>query len=388
MPNTITSTPALRAGRRQGPASDGLLHDSTAGGSRTTSRLRSWILGAAQATLGIGVLAWLLLSGAFNWDAISRLLDAAWVVPAAGACCAVTFVFMALRLQVFMRACELDLSLAASFRLTVTSVFFSWCIPGGSGGDLVKMYYLGRWNPGRTTEAVTVTLWDRAVGLSTLLILALVAAAFAPARLIGERVLTSLLFACAGLLLLGAVTLALALGVDWSKRRPFSRPRRLGRVGQTLLRVFQVVHGYRRRPGALLAGIGFSLCAQVFLLAGAFLLAGVVASDGADPVMLVLMPLGYVANALPITPGGLGVGEAAFEQLFKLAGLSGGADVALSWRAVAMLASLPGLWFYLRTRSSVPSPTSPLPEPTVRGRDPARPRPFRRSQQDKALIVR
>jgi hypothetical protein len=159
-------------------------------------------------------------------------------------------------------------------------------------------------------------------------------------------------------------------------------------VGQTLIRIFEVVHAYRRRPVALLAGIGFSLCAQTFLVAGAFLLAIVVASDGADPVMLVLMPLGYVANALPLTPGGLGVGEAAFEQLFQLAGLSGGADVALSWRAVAMLASLPGLWFYLRMRSSVSSPARMPPLPGLRGHDPARPRPFHRAPQDKALIVR
>jgi uncharacterized membrane protein YbhN (UPF0104 family) len=47
--------------------------------------------------------------------------------------------------------------------------------------------------------------------------------------------------------------------------------------------------------------------------------------------------LGLLANALTITPGGLGVGEAAFEGLFRTVGYDGGARLILAWR-VGMLA--------------------------------------------------
>ena len=64
--------------------------------------------------------------------------------------------------------------------------------------------------------------------------------------------------------------------------------------------------------------------------------------------MLVLIPLGYMANALPITPGGLGVGEAVLESLFVMAGLRGGAETILGWRLIMMVISLLGLVFYLK----------------------------------------
>jgi len=45
----------------------------------------------------------------------------------------------------------------------------------------------------------------------------------------------------------------------------------------------------------------------------------------------VLALFGMLANALPVTPGGLGVGEAAFDRLFNLAGFTGGASMLLGW---------------------------------------------------------
>jgi uncharacterized membrane protein YbhN (UPF0104 family) len=58
----------------------------------------------------------------------------------------------------------------------------------------------------------------------------------------------------------------------------------------------------------------------------------------AQPLTVCLLALlGLLANALPITPGGLGVGEAAFEGLFRTVGYGGGARLILAWR-VGMLA--------------------------------------------------
>ena len=46
--------------------------------------------------------------------------------------------------------------------------------------------------------------------------------------------------------------------------------------------------------------------------------------------------LGALANVLPITPGGMGVGEAAAEHLFGLLGLAGGAALIVTWRLSAL----------------------------------------------------
>jgi uncharacterized membrane protein YbhN (UPF0104 family) len=41
---------------------------------------------------------------------------------------------------------------------------------------------------------------------------------------------------------------------------------------------------------------------------------------------------GFFANALPVTPGGLGVGETAFDTLFRFAGATTGAELLVAWR--------------------------------------------------------
>jgi uncharacterized membrane protein YbhN (UPF0104 family) len=63
---------------------------------------------------------------------------------------------------------------------------------------------------------------------------------------------------------------------------------------------------------------------------------------GAQKAALVF-PLVVVANALPLTPGGLGVGETVGSQLFKWIGLADGALVVLVVRFISVALSLPGV---------------------------------------------
>jgi hypothetical protein len=61
-----------------------------------------------------------------------------------------------------------------------------------------------------------------------------------------------------------------------------------------------------------------------------------------------LAALGFVANAVPLTPAGLGVGEAAFEQLFRWGGVAGAALLLVSWRLACMPIWAAGGLVYLR----------------------------------------
>ena len=70
--------------------------------------------------------------------------------------------------------------------------------------------------------------------------------------------------------------------------------------------------------------------------------------SGLSLKMCLVIPMGYMANSLPLTPGGLGVGETAFNALFEITGLHGGAEALLCWRVWSALVGILGLIFYLR----------------------------------------
>jgi hypothetical protein len=55
----------------------------------------------------------------------------------------------------------------------------------------------------------------------------------------------------------------------------------------------------------------------------------------------------HLVNSLPLTPGGIGVGETAFHALFKLTGVNGGAEALLCVRLWNISVGLLGLFVYL-----------------------------------------
>ena len=122
--------------------------------------------------------------------------------------------------------------------------------------------------------------------------------------------------------------------------------------------MWSTIHAYRDNKKTLLAVVGVSLIVHTLAIGTMLILAMSMNPSGPVGEMILLIPLGMLANALPLSPGGIGVGEAAFEALFRLAGLTGGAEVLLGWRVLTFLVGLIGLGFYLQGRKPLISEQS------------------------------
>jgi uncharacterized protein (TIRG00374 family) len=118
-------------------------------------------------------------------------------------------------------------------------------------------------------------------------------------------------------------------------------------------RAADALHAFRDRKAALMAAALISLGGHVGVAATYVVVASVILPAVAWPVVGFLSMLGMVANALPLTPGGLGVGEAAFEQLFGLAGASGGAALLVLWRMSMIPMAIVGAGLYVTGRIRV-----------------------------------
>ena len=73
------------------------------------------------------------------------------------------------------------------------------------------------------------------------------------------------------------------------------------------------------------------------------------------PELMVIAPIGFVAQALPLAPGGLGVGEAVFAGLYRLADRPGsqGVIARLSMRIAEWLIALAAWIVYFRMREEL-----------------------------------
>jgi glycosyltransferase 2 family protein len=303
-----------------------------------------------RVALGISVLVYLVHSGAITRRALFGLASEWPLTLAALFLLFLAVVLTAWRLSVLLKPHELHLPLGLSVRLTLMGTFFNFFLLGSGGGDLVKFFYMTRENHGRKTELVTIGLFDRAVGMFALLVWPLLMAPLFPVLVLKTAILRKLLWSAA------IVALAMLVGMLVCFSRRMESSRLLSWVFEKLpwsdylRRVLDTVRGYRHHVGTLGSALLIALATHTLTIGATLLIARATHPGGNFWPASLLVPLGFMANTLPLTPGGLGVGEAAFSALFGLVGLKGGADALLGWRLLTILIGLPGLLVYLQGR--------------------------------------
>ncbi|MFQ5698643.1 MAG: YbhN family protein [Myxococcota bacterium] len=311
---------------------------------------RRWGSLALRLAIALALLGYLAESGAIEWRSLLRLLDE-WPRTVAalalfGACSIVT----ALRLPLLLRPMGFHLAPPAAVRLAFIGMFFNLCLPGGAGGDAVKIYYSIEGHRGTRAELATIVMLDRAVGLLAMLAWPLLALPAFPGLLAHSPMLHVLISLSGVATLGGGAALALVTLTPTAAWTRVSRAIARLPLGRLVERILEQVRSYRAHAGRLAGALGVSLLAHTLAVGVMLLLADIVVPGGVRPEMALLVPIGFVANTLPLTPGGLGVGEVAFGRLFEGVGLTGGVEVMLAWRVMLIAAAALGLTFYLDGR--------------------------------------
>jgi uncharacterized protein (TIRG00374 family) len=313
-------------------------------------QFKNAIFGALRTAVAFGLLYYLSASGAIDWTSILKL-TANWPLILAALLVLLTaLIVQSQRLCVLMKPLGMYLSLYSAVKLNLMGLFFNFCLPGATGGDAIKIYYALEGNKGRRTEVATLMLFDRAVGMFGLLMLPLLVTPLLPNFRDSMVRFSGLLITAAvvatGMLLAVLICLTSRIRNSAFTAKIFDKLP----LGHYAKRIFDAIHEFRTNPSSLPTAVGLSLLTHCTTVGGLMLLARATEFSGSIWDISVLAPLGLVANALPVTPGGLGVGEAAFNRLFLIAGITGGADLLIGWRLLMIVLGIIGLAFYLQGR--------------------------------------
>lgn len=288
---------------------------------------------------------------------------------------AALLVLTSFRWWLLLRAVELDVRFPRALRLGWIGAFFNLAVPGSTGGDVVKAWYAAR-STGRPTRSVLSVFVDRAAGMLGLGVLAGLALVLQPpSRGFGAaRVLV--------LLLVGVcVVVALLLAVPGLRRRLglHALGRRLPFAG-VRAEVSAAGALYGRRRGALLVALALSVLNHAGAAVAVWLLARALGVEGVHlTTAVVLVPLANLFSALPVVPGGWGVGELAFAYLFGQVGVPPTEAVSLSvlYRLGLLIVSVPGAWLWIvwkdrPTKASIARDLEAAPAggPALEGLDP------------------
>jgi len=305
--------------------------------------------------LGIAaaLIFWMVHSGRLDLRALERA-GSQWPTLCLIAALFYLEIFvLSLRWWALARALGLDLSRKSSFSLTMTGMLFNAVVPGSVGGDVLKAYYARRAGPDKF-GAVASILVDRAMGLLSLVLLAVAGAAWNFRQLSLNTDLRAF-WITLGVVLVIAAAAGIAAMAASARLSSMLIPLRIPpRIRGMLLKILGVLSSYHRKRGVLLQSIALSLPCHLLACAAFYLCWVTVSHTRLDPgILLFVVPLGLVTTAVPLAPGGIGVGQAAFFALFQFVlpdrGPAGSSAFTV-FQVVLLLVSCSGVVFYLRVR--------------------------------------
>ena len=314
---------------------------------------RSTLINLLKFAFAGGLIYYLVVQGTLDFSQFGALLERPdfilifavfWVVG--------PVVVGALRWHVLLTGLEVYLSRMKAMQLQMIGFFFNVAMPGVVGGDLIKALYVMKHNSKQKAEVMISVFIDRICGLASMFILA--------AGILLVNLSTVMGFEDANLLILmvvgcmvGASLFFATVFLPYSDERdPFHRLLRLSVPGFGVLRrLYESLRMFRHKPMAVINAILYGCLIQFSIMLLYSYIFGVISPDQEIPFASVALayPLGALVSSIPISPGGLGVGHVAFDRLFEIVGISGGANAfnifILIHMAFNLLGCIPFLFY-------------------------------------------
>ncbi len=269
---------------------------------------------------------------------------------------------MAWRWQLLLASKGIDEPLGWLTRLYFVGFAAGQVLPTALGGDAVRIVEHARRRPEARGEAAGAVLMERVLGAAGTVLLVAVGLAVAAGRYEDIELILWLEVAFVTALLVLAVLLFSRRTGRHLQERVFPLGRRL-RLDRPLASLHTAMHGYRERPGILLAVLIVTVGTQVARIMAIWLCGEAVGIDLSPLVYVILGPLLFLVMMVPFTINGLGVREAFFVAF--LGRFDVGADAAFAagflFYAVTVATALPGAVLVL-WRSIWPAVGRPGPE--------------------------
>jgi uncharacterized protein (TIRG00374 family) len=267
--------------------------------------------------IAITLIYWLISSGKIDFS-VTRFLLNPWLAFFALGLTFLNLFCASERWRLLLKSQNILNTRLKTFQLSSIGLLFNFVMPGGVGGDVIKVFYAIKDSSDKKIEALNTVLLDRVIGLYTMILFGFAS------MLLDLKILQTSLKLHSIFLFLLALTFISSLGL-------FLLFNQNQKVKETLLKYlkflphhqkFQKLYLNLNLYGKNLKVIAQCICLSFFAqLAAILLMVGIGTQLGYQiplTTYFIAIPLGFIITAIPISPGGVGVGQAAFLYLFNL----------------------------------------------------------------------
>lgn len=259
------------------------------------------------------------------------------------------------RLQILLRAQDLNLTFGATLKYNCIGYFFNWFSLGATGGDMVKAFYVSRETHHKKTESVTVVFLDRLAGLIAVLLIA--TCSILATLYIDDTFRFVLPYFSGFIFILFLFVIFIFTKGFWKRYIPidkilsykFFNNKIINFLIRTISKVIGALYTYRKHKTTAFIALIESIILQLIMCCFAWSIGAGLGFGISGYIYFIVFPAATLILALPITPGGLGVGDGALIGGFLKFGVNenlGTAFVVL-YRFNTLLMSIPGLFLWL-----------------------------------------
>lgn len=329
------------------------------------AKVKSRLSSLVKLLVAVGIFAWLISSGRLDLRSAFALFHSP-LFFVGFALVGLSLLLASERWRLLVAPQDVTARAGDVFRLSLIGTFFNFAMPGGVGGDVVKAYYFGKDHPHARAAAITSVILDRALGLYAMIFMALAAMIADLTHVLSTPTLMSLMALMVTLWFGVSILFVLLFSRRFKKAGWLTTLLEKLPLSQKLLKLYDTAHRFGLDRKRVLMVLGLSFVAQAVSILFLWV-AGRASGFGDVPLLtyFFVAPIGFMATAIPISPAGVGVGQAAFYALFNMylhteTGI--GPAVITAHQAMTVLFGLIGAWFYVQRGE--PAPTAPSEETT------------------------
>jgi uncharacterized protein (TIRG00374 family) len=296
-------------------------------------------------SLAVALVVVLLNSGQLDFRSITVVFDNLDLFVPALVCLFLGIVISGLRWWMLLRATGNNIPLVTVINLQLIGSFFSTWLPGAAGGDAVRGVQVFRLlDNGRSTALLSIVT-DRIFAMIGLISIAALITFFLPSAISPDAsvfeyidLLKILVFLSIAGLVFGVLGVFLALRFSLIGYFPAKVRHYLHPFGVTILMYF------RAWPTLLICWV-VSVLATGIVIIGMVTIASIFPFAANPQVTAIAGVFGNLFSVIPITPGGLGVGESVFSRVCVelSARVAPFATIYFSFRVGMLIVNIPGM---------------------------------------------
>ena len=320
-------------------------------------KLKSFFMYLLKISAAVAIVWYMVHSGRLNLNAIYEAKNNYQLVILAFFILLLGVLVTFYRWKLLLKGQNIILSNKDVISLGFIGLFFTSVLPGAVGGDLIKSVYIAKKVKTNKTSSVLTVLLDRIIGVTALVIICTVGLLLNLKKVLKQPELSSLAVIIVGILLFLILLTFIGLSKRVHTNKLFNTI--MGKIpfSETFNKIYLAFHAYRNAHKYLTYALLLSFINHTMNIVAFYIITKALGFGGLGMYAYIfIVPIGMITTAIPLTPAGIGIGQAAFLKLFEWSlghPTTIGADAITIWQAIAIVIYMVGGYFYITYRRTL-----------------------------------